>query len=304
MKCNVKYVLGVVSLYLTALAGQTGWHYKFAPAGNFPGAYYSVPLGVSLHHIVGYDAVPGANNAYIQTGQTFVNAAPPGTVTSYLTAINRYGVAVGGYCDKGCNVEAGAHGYTYDLRTGKTRTVDFPLAGAATTAYGINDAGTIVGGYCPNNAVCPSGLSNPASDGFVETNGVFTTLNYPGAQATSAFAINNEAMIVGFYLVNNTGPHAFLYQNGKFQNIDYPGSGYTIATAINNLGVVAGTFSSPTGVHGFTYHKGTFAQIDEPGTVTTGVTGINDRNDLVGTSNLKVGFENFKAVPGGGSGQP
>jgi probable HAF family extracellular repeat protein len=222
---------------------------------------------------------------------------PPGSKTSYLTGINRYGLAVGGYCPGGCDPETGQLGYAYDVVTGKIRTISFPERDTASTAYGVNDAGVVVGGYCPEALVCPQGLFNPTNHGFIDVNGVYSTLDYPGAQATSAFAINNAGTIVGFYTINNTGPHAFLYQNGAFATIDFPGSGYTVATAINNSGAVAGLFSSSTGVHGFVYFNGSFSQIDRPDATSTAVTGINDHNELVGTWNPTIGQKNFRAIP-------
>lgn len=72
-----------VVLSFVAARAQTTEQYDFLPAGNFPGAYYSVPLGVSLKHIVGYYVASGANNAYIQSGVSFLDAAPSGSNTSY-----------------------------------------------------------------------------------------------------------------------------------------------------------------------------------------------------------------------------
>jgi uncharacterized membrane protein len=169
----------MVLLCVLALTAQSGWQYKFAQAGNFPGAYYTTPLGASVAHIVGWYATSGANNAYIQSGASFVDAAPPGSITSYLSAINGLGTAVGGSCPKGCNPYTGQYGYTYDFKTGKIRTIKFPMTGAATTAYGINDSGTIVGGYCPNAVVCPQGAFSPASDAFIERKGVFNNDQLP-----------------------------------------------------------------------------------------------------------------------------
>lgn len=303
-----KYLSALMFLCLAGLAAQAGWHYQFTPAGNFPAATYTVPLGASVAHIVGYYVTPTINDAYIQSGGSFVDAAPSGSFTSYLAGVNKYGVAVGGYCSVGggCNPEAGESGYTYDVRTKRVRTINFPLTGAATTAYGISDSGVIVGGYCPNAVVCPQGAFSPASDGFIDTNGVFTTLDYPGAQGTTAFAVNIAGAVVGDYVINNTGPHSFLYQNGTFTNIDYPGSSYTIASSINNSGVVAGLFVSGTGGHGFTYYKGTFTQVDRPNSPNgTAVTGINDRNDLVGVWYPSTGFgKTFKAAPTTGPSAP
>ena len=308
MKPRRGYAPTLLILCLTALAAQTGVHYKFYPGGSFPGAVATTPLAISLEHIVGYYEGPGGGvQAYIQTGTLFAKAEPSGSLASYLSSINKYGLAVGGFCPQGCNPYTGQYGYTYSYKTGKIRTIKFPMKGAATTAYGINDKGTIVGGYCPNNPVCPSGAFNPASDGFMESNGVFTTLDYPAAQGTSAIAVNNSDTVVGYYIINNTGPHAFLYQNGTFTNIDWPGSNYTEAKAINNLGVVAGFFTTTTGaLHGFLYSNGTFTQIDRPNSPRgSGVTGINDHDDLVGLWSPSTGFSKpFKAVPVAGPEQP
>ncbi len=299
-----RYTFGVLLLCLTALTAQTGWHYQFTPAGNFPGATSTIPLAISLSHVVGDYQVPGGVHAYIQTGSSFINAEPSGSLDSYLSGVNAHGVAVGGYCPNGCNPETGQYGYTYDYGTGKIRKITFPMTGAATAAYGINDTGMIVGGYCPNTSVCPQGLFNPASDGFIYQKGTYTTLDFPGAQDTTAFAINNAGTIVGYYVINNTGPHAFLCQNSTFTTIDFPGSGYTLATSINNFGVVAGLFSNSTGVHGFIYSNGAFTQVDKPGAISTSISGINDRNQAVGLWYPTVGFDNFKAVPITGSVQP
>jgi hypothetical protein len=78
-----------------SLVGQTQGNYDFFPAGNFPGASYTISLGVSKQHIVGYYVVSGPGNAYVQTGTTFVDGVPPNSTSSYLTSINRKGLAAG-----------------------------------------------------------------------------------------------------------------------------------------------------------------------------------------------------------------
>jgi probable HAF family extracellular repeat protein len=300
MRSGTRYTLALLVLCLAAFAAQTSVQYKFYPAGNFPGAVTTAPLACSREHIVGYYQVTGGLHAYIQTGTSFKTAEPAGSSDSYLSGINGHGLAVGGFCPQGCNDYSGQYGYTYSYKTGKMQTISFPLKGASTTAYGINDEGTIVGGYCPNALSCPQGAFSPASDGFMETNGVFITLDYPGAQDTSALAVNNSGAVVGDYIINNTGPHAFLYQNGTFTNIDFPGSNFTVASGINNYGVVAGFFTTTAGaLHGFTYSNSTFTQIDRPDSPKgSGVNGINDRGDLVGLWYPSIGFpKTFKAIP-------
>ncbi len=292
-------------LCLARLSAQTGSQYDFLPAGEVPGAAATTPLAIGHRQIVGYYQVPDALHAYVQSGKSFVTAEPKGSRAAYLSGINSHGVAVGGFCPLGCNPTTGQHGYTYSTRTGKIHSFDFPLKGAGTAAYGINDFGVIVGGYCQDSLVCPQGAFNPASHGFVDDHGVFTTLDFPNAQGTSPFAINDDVIIVGYYDINNTGPHAFMYENGTFTNIDVPGAATTQARAVNNHGDIAGWFSDATGVHGFIYHKGKFTQIDKPGTNSTGVLGINDCGDLVGIWSPPIGFpEPFKAIPDDGPDEP
>ncbi len=285
------------ALWAASSIAQTA-QYDFYAAGVYPGAAATTPLAIGRRQIVGYYQVPNALHAYIQTGKSFVTAEPKGSRTAYLSGVNSHGVAVGGFCPLGCNPRTGTHGYTYNIRTGKIHTFDFPLQGASTAAYGINDAGVIVGGYCPNSPVCPQGAFNPTTHGFVDDHGAFTTLDFPNAQATNPRAINDDGVIVGFYLINNTGPHAFVYEDGKFTNIDPPGAGDAEAEAVNNHGEVAGWFNDATGSHGFIYRRGKFTQIDRPKTSATTVLGINDCGDLVGVWSPPIGFPiPFKAIP-------
>ena len=59
----------------------------------------------------------------------------------------------------------------------------------ATYVAGINDSGTIVGTYCDGYHY----------HGFVDNNGVFTTLDYLGGTNTWLTGINNNGQIIGFY---------------------------------------------------------------------------------------------------------
>jgi probable HAF family extracellular repeat protein len=305
--------IGIV-VCLVALAAAGSPQYKFSPAGKYPGSDYTVPLGVSKAAIVGY-YVAQVNNetilgGYIETTDNgndaklkFTNVRPTDSGAAYLAGVNASGIAVGGYCHRGCNPEAGQHAFTYDH--GRITAFDYPRLGAfipATTAYGINDKGQIVGGFCDEPLVCPNGAFIPTDHGFLDDHGAFTQLDYPGTnRATLAFAINDAGVIVGIYDINNTGPHAFLYNNGKYKNIDYPHSAYTVASAVNDSGVVGGLYEDQYGVvRGFTYQSGTFQSIDYPNASTTAMTGINDRGDIVGTwypKPPKTGTYNFIGVP-------
>jgi probable HAF family extracellular repeat protein len=290
-------VLLLVCAAAAALAATI--HFRFSQAGNFPGATYTYPLAVGAKDIiVGYYEAPELWSGYIQRGSTFKAIAPPGSPSSYVSGINRHSVMVGGFCDNGCNAMTGMHGFTYDH--GTFTTIDYPNLpmGSSTTAYGINNLGQIVGGYCLKAPNCPPGAFLPPTHGFLDDHGAFTTLDYPGAVATGAAAINDAGAIVGTYDIGLTGPHSFLYQNGFYINIDFPNANFTVATAINNDGLVAGYYTTTSGnEYGFEFQNGTFTTIEAKGATATVLNGLNDAGVIVGFWNNGVTQETFKGIP-------
>lgn len=94
----------------------------------------------------------------------------------------------------------------YNYSTGKITIIGYPSA-SSSTAYGINNKGQIVGGFCAY-IVCPPDNFTLADHGYLYANGAFTQLDFPGAQLTEAFAINDAGTIVGSYMINHTLPHA------------------------------------------------------------------------------------------------
>lgn len=296
-----------VSAVLSAagFAVEAAQHYTFSTAGNVPLAFSTTtPVAVSLEHIVGYYTGPGVSNAYIQTGTLFIMPAPRTATSSYLSGINRHGVAVGGYCTGGgCDQEGADRGYTYNFTTRKIHTFTVPFKGQTTVAYGINDFGDIVGGYCQGPSGCGQ-VDLAPTHGFLFSNNTYTTLDYPDplVTGTQCNAINNAGTIVGWYETDHT-ENGFIYQNGIYSLIDFPGAMATFPNAINNSGVVAGFFEeSNLNVHGFTYQNGAFTQVDVPPQQallgTTGVLGINDAGVLVGLYlDHKQSTQNFKAIP-------
>jgi uncharacterized membrane protein len=67
-----------------------------------------------------------------------------------------------------------SQGRSFEYSNGAFETITFPGA-TRTTAAGINDSGEIVGSFVDSQA---------ASHGFVDTNRVFTALDFPGAMDT------------------------------------------------------------------------------------------------------------------------
>jgi probable HAF family extracellular repeat protein len=293
---------------LAGLAIAVTIQYRFSSAGEPPGASQTFPLADNLRQIAGYYIIAsGVSAGYMETlpshpksgTPSFFTFAPPGGAESYAAGINAHGVVVGGFCPPpGCNPTAADSGFTYS--NGIYTTVNYPQTGATTAAYGINDLGEIVGGFCSGPFACPVGAFARTAHGFLDNQGIFTQLDYPGSQDTQADAINGAGVIVGAYDISNTGPHGFIYQNGVFKNIDVPGSGFTYPGAINNKGVAAGYYQNPVNftIHGFLYHDGTFTTVDYPNTPVSGLTGINDDGVIVGSWAPPIGVDKpFKGVP-------
>jgi uncharacterized membrane protein len=286
----------LVCLVASALAATT--QYKFSLAGNYPGAFQTIPLAVHGRYIGGYYHSGNVVSGYLQKETTFEQINPPGALTSYISAINRSGMLVGGSCPVYCNQNTGQHGFLYSQ--GIYTQIDYPsgLPGTTTTAFGINNKGQIVGGYCiPPQSACPASEVNPAEHGFLYDHGVFTQLDYPGAQLTEAVAINDAGTIAGTYVAKNF-LHSYLYQNGVYTNIDVPGQNYTFVSGINNHGVAAGSYQAKNSyVHGFFYENGVFTTIDRPGATVTSVNGFDDAGVIVGFWANGSHEGNFKGVP-------
>ena len=189
-------------------------------------------------------------------------------------------------------------GFVFALQTSASAvsftftTVDapevIPMIGGnfGTDARGINAAGQMVGVF----------VDAAGGHGFVDTGGVFTTIDVPGASSTAAFGINDMGQIVGFF-ADATGGHGFLDTGGVFTTIDVPGASFTQANGINAAGQIVGLFGDATGAQGFFDAGGiftpiVFTPIDGPRTLPTDVIGISAMGQIVGafTFNGTEGF--------------
>ena len=163
----------------------------------------------------------------------------------------------------------------------------------------------------------------------------FTTIDFPGADRTEAYGINNAGQIVGYFF-DATGQHGFLKDGDNYvvidvglegtsalgindvpqivgfasdqgflkdgdlvESIDVPLSNFTVAWDINNVGGVVGTFNDDFGTHGFFKDGDNIVPIDGPEALFTEATGINDSGEIVGNYINSAGlFQAFK-VSGG-----
>jgi probable HAF family extracellular repeat protein len=196
------------------------------------------PSGINnTGQIVGslHDNIGTANHGFLDNNGT-ITSFDVGDRTTGANSINDLGQIAGGYT----SFSTFQHGFVGTI--GAFNTLDVPGAIGA-VALGINSAGQIV-------------LGNSSAGSFLDTGGVFTAINVPGAMplTTAATAINNLGQITG-YFGDRTGGHIFVDTAGVFTTFDIPGNNPAIspqAFGINDRGQIVGRFSTDFGhSHGF-----------------------------------------------------
>jgi uncharacterized membrane protein len=207
---------------------------------------------------------------------------PDGPLGTATFDLNNRGQIVGAYVD----AEQTVHGFLLDR--GVFTTTDPPGA-SFTEATGINDRGKIVGFHLDAEGTI-HGFLRDRGRGARRDEGIFTTIDLPGALATTADEINNRGQIVGtFSEVSNTRPinkpRAYLLDDGAFTQIDAFGADCTSGGDINDRGELVGSYLDAGGpALGFLWdRRGDFTTIDVPGAEQTQAVGINNRGKIVGT---------------------
>ena len=187
--------------------------------------------------------------------------------------INAQGAVIG-FCSS-CQTGIGGWVRAAD---GTFTSIDVPGA-YQTKPFGINDKGEIVGSYNDSEG----GLDH--THGFFRSaDGKITTFDAPDSgQITTADAVNNKGVIVGYYSGPNNGWHGYIRQpDGTFTTFDADMEG----AAINAKGTIAGSakFAQPR-VKGFVrYPRGKTIKISGPSTggAATFATSINKDGVVVG----------------------
>jgi probable HAF family extracellular repeat protein len=144
-----------------------------------------------------------------------------------------------------------------------------------TSAYGISDNGKVTGAY----------QIATGTDAFIESGGVYTTIDVPGSISTIGLGVNDSGTVVGYASTQSGSEHSFIYSNGGFKILSDPLaiSNGTFAESISNSGVVSGYYYATTGFHGFTYDSGVFTTVDDPaGIHGTILSGLNENGDETG----------------------
>ena len=199
-----------------------------------------------------------------------------GTLTT-ARGINDHGVIVGAY-----RIVPPRHALL--IRAGQY----IPLAPTTilgtdfSEAFKINDLGDLVGYFVDANGF---------SHGFLLSNGVLTTLDFPGARQSIAVGINASGAVVGYWELDdaNGNPlvdHGFTWKDGDFTQFDFPGAADTYVEGINDRGDLVGgwdtAITSPI-EHGFKCSQAQCVSFDVPvsATVTQG-DDINAQGDIAG----------------------
>jgi probable HAF family extracellular repeat protein len=105
-----------------------------------------------------------------------------------------------------------------------------------TQAFGINDENAVAGDYQTS--------ADGKFHGFIETGGVYTAIDVPGAFDTFAQGINNDGDVVGYFDDSLGHRHGFIESGGVYTTFDEPSAnaGTTKAFGINDAGDIVGTY--------------------------------------------------------------
>jgi hypothetical protein len=294
------------------------------------------PITVDGYTFTNFDFSPltgtatGSNaNGISGTGQvtgTTVDANGASTFTNFsgtpFTTLNQLSTGAGqtafGINSAG-NVVGGNGTNAFFLPNGGSlQTLTAPAS--AVNAFGINDKGNIVGQFT-------SGMNTP---GFIlqsNTSTTFTTINQPTgitSDVMNAQGINNNGLVVGFYLGNDGQVHGFTANvpatPGTITatavgdptipaNPGEPGATFVFSQilGIDDAGLAVGYFGDSTlSQHGFFFNTNTdsYTFLDDPaamfhnGVEVTQITGITDLGEIAGFYTDANGtFHSFIAIP-------
>ena len=177
---------------------------------------------------------------FLDTAGTLTSVDFPGATYATPSGINGSGQIVGSYGFGGGKILGPPPPTASWTLLGHSRP-STSRGAPSTSANGINGSGQIVGGYSDGSG----------GHGFLDTAGIFATIDIPGATSTSANGINGSGQIVGGYS-DGSGGHGFLDTAGTFTTIDAPGATSTFASSINGSGLIVGSYTDASNsLHGF-----------------------------------------------------
>jgi len=213
---------------------------------NVPGAAATALVGINNHGDLSGKYWDKAGNAHIfmTVGSVITTWVVPGAVgTPYISNINNARDVVGTYND----ASGVSHGY---LRTptGHFIYLNDPhqgtQPGAGIALLNVNDRNDVCGIYEDSNGVI---------HGFVYRDGVYTTIDVPGATETDVQVVNDAGVLGGDYIDASGVYHGFIDTHGHIIVINAPRAGHaanegTVVDGISKDGVVIGYVATSSGL--------------------------------------------------------
>ena len=223
---------------------SSAWHAFKLSAGKFtsfdyPGATNTLATGINDNDlIVGHYDFGQVNTAYgfQYDGSAFTSFQYQSRAITETRGVNNAGQLVGesGNSQKQVGFKL-IEGTFAPIRPPGENTYYYVIVN------GINDVGQIAGFVVHNTGT---------NEGFVYKKGLYAFLDYPGAQSTAVYGVNDRGVMVGNYLAG-ADLYGFATKNGKFVSLIYPGAVYTFCYAINSEGMIVGSAVVGSVTHGF-----------------------------------------------------
>jgi YVTN family beta-propeller protein len=249
-------------------------NYSFE-AFDVPGATETVARDINDRGVIAGFFTDGnaITHGFVRSAQGEITAFDaPGAVSTTASAINARNVVAGFYVD----ATGRFHGFERDP-DGLITTVDSPGA-PDTFLLGINNQGDVVGGIDLGDQTTSIGLllqggkfstfedpsaapmqtqpnhinetglitglfvdSAGQSHGFLLNTAEYTTLDFPGADATFALGTSNRGTSAGQY-ITNFPVHGFLLDEKGFFSFDFPNSRASGLRRVNEAGQIVGAY--------------------------------------------------------------
>jgi uncharacterized membrane protein len=129
----------------------------------------------------------------------------------------------------------------------------------------------------------------------------YTTLDFPGAAATTMTGINADGQMVGFYRDAAGQTHGFVRRGQTYASIDFPGAAWTNARGISATGDVVGAYRMPgepdVNQHGYRLARdGRFSKIDFPGHISTVPVRLLTDGSIVGCYHDATGMDSMHGM--------
>jgi probable HAF family extracellular repeat protein len=184
-----------------SVQGSSGFSYDsrtqtFTVIG-YPGSLKTLPTAINdTGTIAGYFDSDLGQFGFELAGSSYKHIAPTGASNSTVLGISASG-ALSGYV----NSHAGSYA-NFVFSRGDFQRITIANAPGATVA-GINPAGTALVGIYQ--------LSSGVYAGFSYQNRKLKTIQFPGSNATVAYSINADGIVVGYFIDSSSTYHGFTW---------------------------------------------------------------------------------------------